>query len=101
VTLGPERPGVGQEPQAFPQDRERFTRRFTRFGRLATAAPAVFGRAVRRLLSVSRDVIYSLLASGALAKVVIPGRAGSNVRRTLIDRHDLDRLLEAWKVNGQ
>jgi hypothetical protein len=52
-------------------------------------------------LNIGRDAVYGLLATGVLAKVVIPGRAGSDVRRTLIDRHDLDRLVEVWKVNSQ
>lgn len=41
-----------------------------------------------------------LVASGVVPSVRVPcpgGRDGRTIRRILVDRQDLDRLIEAWK----
>jgi len=50
-------------------------------------------RASSRYLGVSIWTIRSLVASGRLSRVEFPG-----VRRWLVDRHDLDALVDALKA---
>lgn len=47
-------------------------------------------------LSLSYWTVRDLVFAGKLPTVRVPG-----VRRILIDRHDLDRLIEAWKETEQ
>jgi hypothetical protein len=51
-----------------------------------------------RYMSVSPWVIRDLIANGTLRRVLIPGAGGNDVRRVLLDRYDLDRLIEAAKA---
>jgi hypothetical protein len=44
--------------------------------------------------------IRELIAAGRLKRVVIPGENGQEMRRVLIDRLDLDALIERWKTSG-
>lgn len=50
------------------------------------------GMAARYLGDLAPRTIRGLLGRGLLHQVHIPG-----LRRTLIDRADLDRLVETWK----
>jgi excisionase family DNA binding protein len=53
--------------------------------------------AAARYLGVSAWTIRDLLAAGELARVTIPGPGGRDLRRVLVDRVDVDRLVERWK----
>ena len=52
--------------------------------------------------SLSEDVIAELIAAGTLRRVTVPApvtakRRGGAIRRVLIDRADLDALVQVWK----
>lgn len=51
-------------------------------------------------MSVSPRSIRALVARGRLPRVLVPGANGQDMRRVLVDRLDLDRLIEAWKERG-
>lgn len=67
--------------------------------------PAVSGLCPRLLdlgataayLGVSPWTVRDLDAAGTLKRVRVPIAAGSELRKLLFDRHDLDRLVDAWK----
>jgi excisionase family DNA binding protein len=48
-------------------------------------------------LGVSAWTVRDLIASGALTRVRIPVASGGELRKVLVDRHDLDALIESWK----
>jgi excisionase family DNA binding protein len=50
-------------------------------------------------LGVSYWTVRDLVANGTLAKVALPGGPNDSrsLRRVLIDRHDIDRLIERSK----
>jgi excisionase family DNA binding protein len=51
-------------------------------------------------LGISYWSVRDLVQSGMLASVKLPApraRDGRSIRRTLIDRQDLDQLIELWK----
>jgi len=51
-------------------------------------------------LGVSYWTVRDLVFAGELPSVKLPSpraRDGRRIRRTLIDREDLDRLIERWK----
>src|SRR5262245_55515897 len=48
-------------------------------------------------LGVSGWTVRDLEAAGTLRRVRIPLAGQGEVRKLLFDRHDLDRLIEAWK----
>jgi excisionase family DNA binding protein len=50
-----------------------------------------------RYLAVSRRTVTSLLARGDLHKVELPGPGGQPVRRVLLDRAELDHLIDRWR----
>ena len=50
-----------------------------------------------RYLSVSASLIKALLASGALHRVIVLV-GDREVRRTLIDRHELDAMAARWRT---
>lgn len=52
-------------------------------------------------LSLSEDVVLELMAAGTLARITVPApvtakRRGGAIRRVLLDRHQLDALVDAW-----
>jgi len=54
-------------------------------------------------LSLSVDVVTESLEAGTLRRVVVPApvtakRRGGVIRRTLLDRLDLDALIATWKA---
>jgi len=73
----------------------------------ALASPAI----VPRLLTVDQaaiylglgsDTIYELVTRGVLRRIRIPApptakRGGSEVRKILLDRQDLDAQIDAWR----
>lgn len=48
-------------------------------------------------LSVSTWTLRQLVSRGVLRRVLIPVANGRDLRKVLLDREDLDRLVEAWK----
>lgn len=48
-------------------------------------------------LGVSRSQFRALVAAGNVPRVSVPGEDGRPLRRLLVDRGDLDGLIEAWK----
>jgi hypothetical protein len=53
-------------------------------------------------LGVGEDVVRELVSAGTLRRVRIPApvtrkRAGGEVRRILLDKHDLDAQIVAWR----
>ena len=48
-------------------------------------------------LGLALSTTKALVGRGILPKVVLPGQAGTDLRRTLLDRLDLDTLIEARK----
>jgi excisionase family DNA binding protein len=52
-----------------------------------------------RYLGVSSWTVRDLVANGTLPRVTLPGGTarGSGLRRVLLDRRDLDRLIETNK----
>lgn len=82
----------------------------TRMGGRRHASPEIDAA---RLLSVPEAAIYlglsywtvrDLVAAGTVPSVKVPApraRDGRTVRRTLVDRRDLDSLVETWKERSQ
>ena len=54
-------------------------------------------RAAATYTSLSYWTLRELVNKGMLPRVRVPLPGGGEVRRLLVDRADLDRLLEAWK----
>lgn len=52
-------------------------------------------------LSVSEWTIRDLVGNGTLPRVRVPLPNNGELRRVLLDRSDLDRLVEVWKENGR
>jgi hypothetical protein len=55
---------------------------------------------VRRLagyLSVPEATVYDLASRGVLRRVRVPLPDGSELRKLLFDRADVDRLIDGWK----
>jgi len=50
-----------------------------------------------RYLSVSPWTIKALLANGTLSRVTIPLSGGRDLRRTLLDRLQIDELALRWR----
>jgi hypothetical protein len=42
--------------------------------------------------------VRDLLSNGTLKRVRVPLPGGRELRRILLDRQDLDRLVESWKA---
>lgn len=72
-------------------------------GALASDASALLAP---RLLDVRRAAAYlglgvwtvrDLVATGVLPRVIVPRRNGNDLRKVLLDRQDLDGLIERWK----
>lgn len=51
-------------------------------------------------LSLKPGTIRGLVHGGVLRRVRIPLTDHGELRRVLLDRADLDRLVEAWKETG-
>lgn len=49
-------------------------------------------------LGLSTWTVRDLEAAGTLRRVRVPMAGGGELRKLLFDRHDLDRLVEAWKA---
>jgi hypothetical protein len=52
-------------------------------------------------LSLSEDVVLELMAAGTLARITVPApvtakRRSGAIRRVLLNRHQLDALVDAW-----
>jgi hypothetical protein len=54
-------------------------------------------RAAAPYLGISRSQFRALVAAGAIPRVQVPGPGGQPMRRLLVDKGDLDRLIERWK----
>ncbi len=52
-------------------------------------------------LAVSRDVVDGYISAGVLRRVRLPGAAGGDLRRVLLDVRDLDGLIERSKVEAR
>jgi excisionase family DNA binding protein len=48
-------------------------------------------------LGLSGRTIRELIASGALRRVRIPLPTGGTLRKIVLDREDLDRVVDRWK----
>jgi hypothetical protein len=49
-------------------------------------------------LGISRSQFRALVSGGRIPRVEVPSVDGhSTIRRLLVDRDDLDRLIEVWK----
>ena len=48
-------------------------------------------------LGMSRSQFRALVAAGKIPRVRVPSEDGRDLRRMLVDRIDLDRLVESWK----
>jgi excisionase family DNA binding protein len=51
-----------------------------------------------RYLGLSPWTVRDLLGNGTLKRVRVPLPGGRELRRILLDRQDLDRLVESWKA---
>jgi hypothetical protein len=55
-------------------------------------------RALARYLGgLSRWTVKEMVASGILRRVQVPLPSGEDMRRVLIDREQLDRLVDQWR----
>jgi excisionase family DNA binding protein len=50
-------------------------------------------------LSVSTWTVRDLVAAGTLPRIRVPLPGGRELRRLLIDRHDLDALIARWRAS--
>ena len=71
----------------------------------ATTLPAQAARlldlpSAAAYLACSTWTLRDLVAAGTLRRVRVPLPGGSELRKVLLDRADLDRLIEAWKAGG-
>jgi hypothetical protein len=48
-------------------------------------------------LSMPEATVYDLAARGVLRRVRVPLPDGSDLRKLLFDRQDVDRIVESWK----
>jgi hypothetical protein len=48
-------------------------------------------------LTLSTWSLRDLLANGTLRRVLVPLPNGGELRRVLLDRQDLDELIQRWK----
>ena len=48
-------------------------------------------------IGLSPWTVRDLIANGTLARVKVPLMNGKELRRLLIDKEDLDRVIEGWK----
>jgi excisionase family DNA binding protein len=48
-------------------------------------------------LGLSRSQFRALVAAGKIPRVRVPAEDGRDLRRLLVDRTDLDKLIEQWK----
>jgi hypothetical protein len=71
------------------------------FGDNGTSVPPRLldlGDAGAYLGGISRDAVERLINRGELSVIRVPaGRNGDAVRRTLVDRLELDALVERWR----
>ena len=47
---------------------------------------------------LSTWTVRDLIANGTLRRVRVPGTNGEDLRRVLLDRQDLDELINRWKA---
>lgn len=102
-STSPESPPAGT-CRAHPAPRTRVDSGDSR-GALARQASALLAVGPRLLnvrgageyLGVSGWTIRDLIAAGKLRRVLIPGANGRDLRRVLLDRADLDALIDRWK----
>ncbi len=53
-----------------------------------------------RYLGLSYWTLRELIWSGSIPLVQLPNKTGGRLRRILVDKSDLDRLIERSKENG-
>ncbi len=53
-----------------------------------------------KYLGLSYWTLRELIWSGALPLVQLPNKSGGRLRKILVDKSDLDRLIERSKENG-
>ncbi len=86
VTLPVTSPASAREQKPTPRPSVRET----------SVPPRLLGvRAAGAYLDVSPWTVRNMLRDGRLCPVRVPG-----LTRVLVDRHDLDRLIEAWKLGA-
>ena len=95
----PGRPPLSDEEKAKRAQKGRATRATHRAAQLAAITPRLFDvEGASRYTSLSVWTIRDLIASGALARVVIPSvvAGAGGLRAIRIDRESLDRLIASW-----
>jgi excisionase family DNA binding protein len=67
-------------------------------GAVDCVSPRLFDvDAAASYLSVSVDVVRRLVADGTIKRVRLPSAGGYDLRRVLVDRRDLDALVDGSK----
>lgn len=60
--------------------------------------PLLMGEAVAaEYMGLSTGIVKQLIHGGHLSEVLIPGRDGKPVRRSLIDRREIDEKAIEWR----
>ena len=54
-----------------------------------------------RYICIGESAFRNLMGNGTLRRVRIPLPNGGELRKILIDREDLDALVERWKEDGR
>jgi hypothetical protein len=68
---------------------------------VAPVSPRLLDRAgAARYCAVAADTIDRLIAAGTLRPVRLPNGQGGDLRRVLLDRADLDRLIDSMKAEA-
>jgi len=95
----PGRPRLSDDERA----KRAATRRANQALQLAAVVPRLFDvkGAARYLGGCSEWTVRALIARGTLARVVMPGANGSDLRRTFVDRQQLDELVLRWREVGR
>jgi excisionase family DNA binding protein len=89
---------VAQEASAPPSPTAAEKRDQRRERALAAIHPRLLDvPAAAAYLSVPEATVYDLAARGVLRRVRVPLPDGSELRKLLFDRSDVDRLIDGWK----
>jgi hypothetical protein len=93
----------GRPPLSDEEKTKRAKQADERKARKATALAAMTPRLMdlrtsERYSSLSTWTLRTLIENGTLRRVVVPMGPDRDVRRILLDRADLDRLIESWKA---
>jgi len=88
VGIAPHQTGMNTGPKPSALAREAVTPIHPRLLDLEGAA---------QYLGVSSWTIRDMLDAGKIPRVRLPGEDGKEIRKVLIDRNDLDQLVDQWK----